>query len=164
MQEEWRLIYFNRYAVSNLGRVRNATTLKVLRPGTTSRGYQSVLLYCGASPKRPRSFLVHRLVLTAFIGDSDLQCNHDDGNKKNNAITNLEYMTGAQNSQHAVTVLGFNVGERNGRAKLTDLQVQQIRLSAGRQVDIAKEFGISTKHVSNIRSGLYRKTQNARSA
>ena len=157
MIEEWRLIYYDRYEVSNLGRVRNAVTLKVLRPGEMSKGYLTVNLYCGASPKRPRSMLVHRLVLTAFIGDNALQCNHVDGNKKNNALTNLEYATGSQNVQHSVDVLGNNVGMKNGRCKLTDEQVAAIRSSGKRTVDIAREFDVSVKHVYDLRHGKYRK-------
>ena len=36
---------------------------------------------------------VHRLIMYAFVGISTLTVNHKDGNKENNSINNLEYMT-----------------------------------------------------------------------
>ena len=45
---------------------------------------------------------MHRLVMQAFIGTSDLQVNHKDGNTQNNKLENLEYNTAKENSQHAV--------------------------------------------------------------
>jgi len=46
------------------------------------------------------------------------------------------------------------VGERNGRARLTDAQVEEIRRAyipgSTRMVDIAREFGISNSHVSQL--------------
>lgn len=47
-------------------------------------------------------------------------------------------------------------GERNGRAKLTDEQVRQIRASTGTQAAVAKQFGISNGMVWKIRNGAKR--------
>lgn len=44
-------------------------------------------------------------------------------------------------------------GERNGRAKLTDAQVREIRASEGSQMAIAARFGIGEATVSKIRNG-----------
>jgi len=46
-----------------------------------------------------------------------------------------------------------NHGESNGRSKLTEAQVVEIRASTGSQRAIAARFGISQMQVSNIRSG-----------
>lgn len=74
--------------------------------------------------------LIHRLVLMAFDPiDKFMQVNHKDGNKQNNNIENLEWVTPAENSQHAYK---FKLklppkGESNGRSKLTVSQVIEIR-------------------------------------
>lgn len=43
---------------------------------------------------------VHRLIMYAFVGISDLTVNHIDGNKENNSISNLEYMTREEQNTH----------------------------------------------------------------
>lgn len=46
---------------------------------------------------------VHQIIMLTFVGPAnDLQVNHKDGNKLNNALDNLEYVTNNQNRQHAV--------------------------------------------------------------
>ena len=48
---------------------------------------------------------LHRVVAMAFIGKSDLTVNHKDGNKENNNINNLEYMTRKEQNKHRSYVL-----------------------------------------------------------
>lgn len=67
-----------------------------LSQSTTYKGYRKVEIY---SPLRVRP-LVHRLVMQVFYGISDLQVNHIDGDKENNAISNLEYVTARDNNLH----------------------------------------------------------------
>ena len=101
--EMWRGVvgYEHRYQVSNLGRVWSAKSQKILSPGPTSKGYLTVTLYDGSSPKKPRSHCVHDLVAAAFIGPkpSGLTVDHGDRNKRNNAATNLEYVTNLENTR-----------------------------------------------------------------
>lgn len=100
MVEEWRVIrsYAN-YEVSDNGRVRRANG----RPKVASDhslGYRVVGLY--ANGTRATAF-VHRLVAEAFIGEcAGRQINHLDGNKKNNAVGNLEITDAMGNMAHAV--------------------------------------------------------------
>lgn len=47
-------------------------------------------------------YSVHRLVMLAFVGSSDLHVNHIDGIPSHNWLSNLEYVTCAENNQHAV--------------------------------------------------------------
>jgi len=48
----------------------------------------------------------------------------------------------------------FVRGQKHGRSKLSELQVQQIRRAQGTQKQIADRFGISQPHVSAIRRGV----------
>ena len=88
-----KLIYHQRYSVDDSGRVFNAMTGKQLKPGKNSRGYMTVSLYDGSSPKKAKSFLVHRLIAEAFLGKNDLQINHKNGDKTDNRLENLKFVT-----------------------------------------------------------------------
>lgn len=71
-------------------------------PTPWNTGYLVVQL---RSQGRQTGIGVHRLVLYAFVGPpptSDCEGNHKDGNKHNNHISNLEWITPKGNSQHAV--------------------------------------------------------------
>src|SRR5690606_2407412 len=63
-------------------------------------GYLSVTL---CNDGKRRTFNIHRLVAENFIKPISLKnyVNHKDGNKKNNNIYNLEWVTPIENSNHA---------------------------------------------------------------
>jgi hypothetical protein len=116
-----------------------------------------VVLYDGSRPKKPKSFLVHRLVAEAFLGQSDLQVNHKNGDKSDNRLDNLEFVTCIENARHAVDVLGRNLGDKNHKCKLTWEQVCEIRESKLTLKEISAAFGLNKDYVSQIRRGEYRK-------
>lgn len=74
----------------------------VLKGKVTWDGYREVVLSDG---NRRRNVRVHRLVAEEFIGEcpSGMQVNHKDGDKLNNELSNLEYITGTANIHHAFT-------------------------------------------------------------
>lgn len=112
---EWRTIngYGGVYQVSNTGVVKRlhhvtinkkgvAMTFKEkrIKPFKDKYGYMHVSLQDG---KKRINCQVHRLVISAFNqGDTSMQVNHIDGNKKNNRIENLEWVTPKENVEHAV--------------------------------------------------------------
>jgi hypothetical protein len=103
---------------------------------------------------------VHKLVATAFIGPrpAGKEINHRDGNKANNALPNLEYLTPSENMRHSYRVLGRKVAPRRyGSAHvgsiLKEEQVLEIlQRSAGgeTQVAIAACFGVTQTLISQI--------------
>lgn len=114
--EVWKDIkgYEGLYQVSNLGRVKslkrqrdvnlpysNTATVpeKILKYGT-SQGYLAVTL---AKNKINKKIRVHKLVALNFIPNPDNKphINHIDGNKHNNCVNNLEWVTPKENTKHA---------------------------------------------------------------
>lgn len=88
--EEYRIIKdFPDYEVSNLGRVRNIKTGKILSPGV-DRGYMIICLCKGGEKKMCK---IHRLVAEAFLPNHNNypEVNHKDENKLNNNVDNLEW-------------------------------------------------------------------------
>lgn len=101
MTEEWRTIkLFPMYQVSNFGNVRSLHKDITLKKIHHNKGYDIVFLY-GEIIKNKKCF-IHRLVAEHFIPNIDSKpfVNHIDCNKKNNHITNLEWMTEMENTQY----------------------------------------------------------------
>lgn len=139
MEEVWKPIkdYEGKYEISNYGRVKSVCRFisdsgkhgmwypeKFLKLSKDKDGYLTVG-FCKDGKKTRHK--VHRLVMSAFVGDSDLQVNHIDGNKENNCLSNLEYVTSSDNIKHAYrTGLKSEAGSKNPQSKLTEEQVREI--------------------------------------
>jgi hypothetical protein len=94
------------YEVSDAGRVRRMAhgpsthVGRIKNASVHSLGYLLLGLYENG---RRSNVFAHRAVAAAFLGDvTDKQINHIDGNKKNNAVSNLELTDAAGNMAHAV--------------------------------------------------------------
>ena len=89
MTEIWKTIPLNLdhdYEVYNLGRVRKDE--HILKQALTNGGYRRVELYVDGKQRQHR---VHRLVMLAFVGPSDMFVLHWDNDRNNNALSNLRY-------------------------------------------------------------------------
>ena len=172
MSEEWKIIPETNgdYSVSSMGRVRsngfyynasNGTKIctfnrkpRVLKPSKSTDGYLQVELH-------GKTVRVHRLVATAFIGNpNNKPCiNHKDGNKENNTVENLEWVTVAENNLHALSTGLRPRGEQYPYAKLTESQVREIRqnhkpktVGCGCKV-LARKYGVHHSVIQNILNG-----------
>jgi len=119
--ESWKAINSTSYEVSNLGRVRNNYnngTSSVLTPSSNGQKKNDYLFHIIGGKK----YYVHQLVLQAFEGDKPdgYECDHKDRNKLNNDISNLRYITIAENRSHK--------GENHPNCKLNNKKVRAIRL------------------------------------
>lgn len=117
--EEWRDIegYEGIYQISDCGRVKSLERFvllgegirhimeKFLRAKRKKNGYLFYCLYPGDGTVK--SEYAHRLVAQAFIPNPlhKRDVNHIDGNKMNNCIDNLEWVTRSENQIHAYNVL-----------------------------------------------------------
>ena len=101
INEQWRSIsgYIN-YQVSNLGRVRNANTGSMLRPGMCN-GYHSVALHIDNKVKK--TYKVSRLVATEFLDNPDNKpwVDHVDHDTINDCVNNLRWVTQSENSMNS---------------------------------------------------------------
>ena len=98
MQEVWKDIpdYEEFYEVSNTGKVYSKRRKRLLTLSDNGYGYLLAPLSKNGETKWAR---VHILVLLAFIGEPPAGCevNHINGDKKDNRLENLEYITSSQN-------------------------------------------------------------------
>ena len=176
--ENWKpaVGYDGVYDVSDAGRVRrsplscpigNVVPGKVLKPRMKSNGYLQVHL-CSAGIKR--SHTVHRLVAEAFFGvpAGRMDANHKNGIKTDNRLSNLEFITPAENMNHCVRTGLYPYGRRNGSRtspssrprgekmkthKLTLQQVKSIReeRTAGTTLTaLAKKYGVAVSNIESI--------------
>lgn len=95
MKEIWKGIegYESIYQISNLGRIKSK--IKILSPHISNCGYLRIIL-------KNKHYSIHRLVAKAFIPNPNNkpQVNHIDGNKTNNCVNNLEWVTASENQIH----------------------------------------------------------------
>lgn len=154
-KEEWRAVtgYEGLYEVSNLGNIINVKRNRLLRPGYVY-GYQSVSLSKHNIRCTKR---LHRLIAKAFIPNPENKpaVNHIDGNKANNAVSNLEWVTDKENTHHAMSLGTMHSGERSGSAKLKIEDVLFIRASNISHSKLAKMYNV---HQANILSIVKRKS------
>jgi len=98
--ECWRNVseYLN-YQVSNVGRVRNSFTGKILKPQTCSNAYLQVALY---KDRKMKFHLIHRLVAKEFIENPEEKpyVDHINHDRTDNAITNLRWASKSQNAMN----------------------------------------------------------------
>lgn len=124
----WKKIIDNNivtnYSVSDLGEIRKDTNDYIMKP-YIQNGYAHVTLQINKKSKR---FNIHRLVAIAFIPNPENKpyVNHIDGDKTNNCVKNLEWVTAAENAQHAVRT-GLRQPSRERAVVQFSLNGQKIR-------------------------------------
>lgn len=153
--EDWRPVigYEGQYEVSEYGAVRSRRRSR-LTTHEVGGGYVRVQLYRDG---RKHNLLVASIVARAFLGPCPpgMEVNHKSGDKHDNGFRNLEYLTRPENIQHSRDVLGnqWPQGEQHGMARLTEVDVRQIReLLSQRMAQgaIAARFQIHQTMVSRI--------------
>lgn len=163
--------YEGLYAVTEDGRVyshsrvvkaaRGSTQLRKgrwLKPGINSCSYMTCQLVAHDGSTSSKS--VHRLVAETFIENprNNGYVNHIDGNKLNNNVCNLEWVTSRENQLHAYKnkLKKPMRGEHHTNSKLTKCDVIEIKRldSIGiKRCEIAKRFNVHKSLISSILNG-----------
>ena len=151
------------YEVSDSGNVRsivdrkNTYAGKILQPSLRKNGY---LQFGLTKDGKTKWFKSARIVAKAWISNPKNKptVNHKDGVKTNDRVSNLEWATVSENTQHAYDngLAKTRKGEKCTSARLRELGVIVIRglLNSGTTGrEIARRFGISEMMVSDIRLG-----------
>lgn len=130
------------YHVYENGDIFNILTGKKINTFLSKQGYLRLSL-------DGKKYSVHKVVIESFKGNSDLQVNHRDGNKLNNNLSNLEYVTASENLKHA-----YEIGIKKNKKSIPDSKIKEIfslyfieNLS---QKEIAKIFNVSQITISRI--------------
>lgn len=115
--EMWKNIpgYEGIYQASSLGRIRSVAGKvtfserhgtrvwagRIIKPKNQANMYRTGYRVTLWKDKQPTDWLVARLVASAFLGVSEMTVNHKNGDRTNNNIDNLEWLTLADNIRHA---------------------------------------------------------------
>lgn len=183
MTEIWKPIPgFEHYEASSLGRIRSKdrdTSIISFKGTFYTRAFRGRILvfdkkingagYLGVSlcaNGRTVSCAVHRMIAITFLGPKkDFQVNHKNGNRLDNRLENLEWVTPKENIQHAKN-RGSKFGKSmraatNPNAKLTQRQMDFIKKNASKFLNtyhtkkLAIKYGVSRCTISRwVREGL----------
>lgn len=169
LSEDWKDIpgYEGYYMASNLGRIKSLDRVVTCKNGRTQTkkgvfpkfeidkdGYYKLVLHKNGIKKKG---FVHRWIAKTFLpnGQSKPVINHIDGNKQNNEIVNLEWVSLSENTKHAFE-LGLCVmplGNDNPNGKLTKkevIKIRKLRKQGKTLKNISKEVNTSESNIKNI--------------
>jgi hypothetical protein len=135
--ENWKIIDgYPDYAVSDNGYVKSLRYNRILKASINGSWYAHVNLLCN---KRKKTWAVHRLVIEHFGPKMPEKVysivDHKDGNKENNHISNLEWVTIKEN-----TLRGY--GNQDKKIKVKELRQQGMTIK-----QIAETIGMSPAFV-----------------
>lgn len=170
-REIWRDLfdYQGKYEVSNLGRVRNSKTKKLLKPDPDKNGYLRVKLVhpherTSNGDLKITQHMVHRLVALEFIPIRSMtldQINHIDERKWNNAVYNLEWSNNSLNqlARYKLARERILYGDNNPHRKLSYEQIKEIKVkySTGfyTQKELAEEYGVTQTSIAALLADKY---------
>lgn len=150
--------YKKYFWITETGILISRRTKRILSQTLTENGYLTHTTKIGGRRGSNLCFRIHRLVASVFVPNPENkpEVNHLDGVKTNNKYNNLEWVTGAENIEHAVEngLMKPLLGELSSSAKLTNQQAIEIRnlWASGnyRIVDLERLFNVSSRIIIDV--------------
>lgn len=149
----------DRYSIGTDGSVWSKRSSKFISIRLDRYGYPRVNLYEGT---KLHTATIHRLITLAYIENDNpkvkKEVNHKDGNKQNNSIDNLEWVTSSENQRHAFdTGLQKGMkGESNGMAKNKEedvIKVCEMLLEGKGNAEIRDITGYTLSFIEKLKYG-----------
>ena len=139
--------YLKNYIVTEDGDVISRKTSKPMKTELNDNGYRRVAL---SKNGVYRKFLVHRLVMLWFVGASNgMAVNHKDGDRLNNRLNNLEYVTLQDNLRHY-----WDAGKFHNRIVMTQQAANEARVEYHttkiKVKELAAKYGVSGRYMCDI--------------
>lgn len=153
---------YEEYSVDTNGVVYSKRD-KPLKYSINHNGYCIVNLVTNGTRK---GFSVHTLIAKQFITNNDIrktQVNHKDGDKTNNCVDNLEWVTPKENMRHAVDVLGNYIEDKNVNARAicgVDTMSHKVIYRFKSLIGGARFFAGNKNNARNIQNVLWKALSN----
>ena len=159
--EIWRDVvgYEGLYQISNLGRVKSLLfgRERILKTRYNVEGYAVIKL---TRKDKGKIYPIHKLLAQAFIPNPENKpiVNHKDGNKMNNNLDNLEWVTHSENVKHSykMGLIKPKRGSENVQSKLSEEEVFYIRKNYKYRDEefnahkLAQKFGVATSTIYRV--------------
>lgn len=148
------------YAASKCGKIFRVSSKKEIKQGLRGKKGREYLYINTSINNIQRKVNSHILIALAWVDNPDplmrKYVNHKDGNKINNVVDNLEWVTHSQNQRHAVDTGLKGKGNSLYNSELTDEQVHDIcklLVDGARPKDVAVQYKVSPDIIRKIRAG-----------
>ena len=151
---------FYNYIVFENGEIYSNYVHRFLNPDITKHGYKQVTLYVNRNPTRIK---VHRLVALLWLENPPKDkptINHKDGNKKNNHVNNLEWVTPQENCRHAwdngLAFPSYGMKGKhnpNGGRKGIPFEIVETGKTYNTAMECAKDIDGNHRHINDCLKG-----------
>lgn len=155
--------YYYPLAVSSCGKVKNLVTGNIRKQPLGSHGYPIISRFFEG---KNQCICVHRMVAEILIPNpEEKRCvNHKDSDRTNNSLINLEWVTHAENSQHAAKnerfVFNGVCGEGSNLALYPDSKIHEVckDIAEGmRNIDVARKHNIPAGYIKALKANKSRR-------
>lgn len=143
------------YKVDSDGFIISKRDHKPMKPSVSPHGYLTTTVMINGKRK---TMPIHSAIAKSFLDDKTvdgLVINHKDGNKQNNHLDNLEWVTPSENTRHSIDILGNGIEDKNGNARGicgVDIDTHKVKYKFSSLIGGAKFFanGKNPRYIQNV--------------